>query len=101
MKYTPGPWIVETKDDLEHWINAPKGDPDTRLSSWSGLAIVYGFEDGETGQKKGVKNARLIAAAPDMLEALKTIQRITCDLDLLHICEDAIRKATKKPKRQD
>lgn len=57
-KHTPGPWIDDGHDG-----------EDTQIvnSKWGGVArIVY---NGDCSQR--VANAKLIAAAPELLEALK------------------------------
>lgn len=64
-KHTPGPWIVGSYDFLDQQvhIDAPSGDPDLGYKSLEGVAIAYGC--------KAKANAMLIAAAPDLLEALE------------------------------
>lgn len=63
-KWTPGPW------------KAPEGDfpdvygPDDRL-----LAVVYAPGNYEHNSQEGHANARLIAAAPDLLDALQEAMR--------------------------
>lgn len=67
-KHTPGPWWVE--------ITTPTGEPLSYYSEvsgnkWGALAQVVTAMDGEGGLcAEGVANARLIAAAPELLEAL-------------------------------
>jgi hypothetical protein len=57
MKHTPGPWTFD-KDDLGIWINSPAyPQPIAKM----GKSTVFPTE----------ANARLIAAAPDLLEALR------------------------------
>ncbi len=73
-EHTPGPWTISTKDPFEYAINAINGDPDIHSGSWDELATVYGAEDeGTLGKLKGQANARLIAAAPELLEIVKAI----------------------------
>jgi hypothetical protein len=66
-QHTPGPWQVDAEDsDLFHqdearfWINA------------DGLQHI-GYVDGPRTAER-IANARLIAAAPDLLAALKAIE---------------------------
>ena len=54
-KHTPGPWIV---DDLSGTVNAHNG-------------VVTSFEDSDYTREQDLFNAALIAAAPDMLAALR------------------------------
>jgi hypothetical protein len=71
MKHTHGPWTDSTIDPYTFAINAPGGDSDLGYRSWAELATVYGSkDDGIPGHRKGEANARLIAAAPELLEAL-------------------------------
>lgn len=69
-KHTPGPWAAKRVGLQQWWINAPFGDPTIGHNSWDGLAEVYGSDDWpESGRKVAEANARLIAAAPDLLAA--------------------------------
>jgi hypothetical protein len=70
-KHTPGPWTVFNPDDGE--CHRYPG-----IDSESETIIIYGNEDevsGVRGQSKEVAeaNARLIAAAPELLEVLVEI----------------------------
>jgi DNA-directed RNA polymerase subunit RPC12/RpoP len=64
-KHTPGPW-----DKVVH------GERDSRVGASTLIAIVYStaFRDRENQEA----NAHLIAAAPDLLEALKSIRCTDC-----------------------
>lgn len=73
-KHTPGPWVVgrNLKYGQSILIDAENGDPSLHYSSWRGLAIVHGCDDSPIkGSQVAVANAHLIAAAPELLEALK------------------------------
>ena len=80
MTYTPGPWKQKKTvigDDYDIAIVANDGD------KVSLIAEVYKVVN-QSGRKADVKaNARLIAAAPEMLEvcqfALKKLNRMTTD----------------------
>lgn len=63
-QYTPGPWRVECGDDPEDW---PNYFPRVVTDGYSiiGTEGMYGDRDVD------LANARLIAAAPTMLDALK------------------------------
>jgi hypothetical protein len=66
-KHTPGPWrIAPASDYADGSLNV---DADTR-----GYVCLAGFRDDPEARA----NARLIAAAPDLLEACK---RILADID--------------------
>lgn len=64
LRHTPGPWIKRTNPDDKGqlWIDSAEGSPITDLK--------------DNGMQEG--NADLIAAAPDMLEALVRI--VQCNM---------------------
>jgi len=71
VDHTRGPWEVIGR--------AIMPDPDSKNpDSMLGICEVYDF-DGERPKARFEANARLIAAAPDLLEALKEMVRY-CDL---------------------
>ena len=95
MKHTPGPWEVERRTGKpDHWqINGVNQDLGCQ---WRGLAMIY-TSGSWADDPEGLANAHLIAAAPDMLEALEDIvdqgimvKNHRFSLDLI---ENAIRKA--------
>ena len=59
-KYTPGPWIDNYFDDTQICIN----------SGYELVAVVYSYDE---KKEEGNANARLIAAAPDLLEICNKI----------------------------
>ncbi len=82
FNHTPGPWTHEGADQLDDL----KPEQCHRISStlpgkWSALALVVTrFDDDVLDSKEGIANARLIAAAPELLSAL---QRLRWDFDLI------------------
>ena len=69
MNTAKGPWIAKpytvTQGKIEEWtING---------SEWTNLATVYVQEDDDDLLGAGEANARLMAAAPDLLAALETL----------------------------
>lgn len=63
-KHTPGPWsVAETRHKYDTVIRGPKGEP-------IALALIAGYT-----KQEGAANARLIAAAPDLLRYLKEARR--------------------------
>ena len=62
-KFTPGPW--KRKDNF---VYSPMSDEDDTL--FVSIAVAC------TGIAPAIVNANLIAAAPDMYEALETIERV-------------------------
>lgn len=67
-KHTPGPWTVEPpSDQTPHiWITAPTSSGVAKIETCN-----YDDGQGERLTDEDFANARLIAAAPDMLAALK------------------------------
>lgn len=63
-KHTPGPW---TYDDVWSLVTGPKGEE---------IAAVHAAQSNPKRCDKGIAqaNAHLIAAAPELLEALSTMQ---------------------------
>ena len=57
-KHTPGPWKVRN----QYWIVGPDGGSICKTEYADGIAV-----------KSREENARLIAAAPDLLEALRVL----------------------------
>ena len=73
-KHTPGPWVIgEISHKKQHVeIDAPFGDPTLGYAAWSGVARVYGCNDDKNAGSNVMEgNARLIAAAPELLEYLQ------------------------------
>ncbi len=64
MQHTPGPWVASPAIRSGFTIDA-KCDP------W--LIVSTSDEEGRYGGIETEANARLIAAAPDLLEALRTL----------------------------
>lgn len=82
-KHTPGPWEVDS--DVRGTV-AKKGHG-TRLS----IATVHGGF-GETTRRG--PNARLIAAAPELLESLQRIAELSYDSEAVRVAREAIASAT-------
>ena len=74
-KHTPGPWstytILQPSENHRGWEIAPKRG--------NRVAAVYPMctEDGSDPSEEAQANARLIAAAPDLLAALKMLLPIS------------------------
>lgn len=79
MSHTPGPWkvVVESKDWLKSGlaiIDAPE----------SGRSICRTYEVfGDKDPKENIANARLIAAAPELLELMKELRHAVYGLRTL------------------
>lgn len=61
-QYTRGPWRIGGIKDMKHGRGREIAADDARIG------IIYGVTDPDV-----IANARLIAAAPEMLEALKMV----------------------------
>ena len=93
--HTPGPWEIFPKYDTY---------PDLAFGIW-GENNDYLVCSSTDGGKQAEANARLIAAAPEMLGALQTIlpmaqdwaygSDIACELNSVELIEKAINKATQ------
>lgn len=104
MKHTPGPWTYQLQP-LAKDFNAKEIDYETKEDYYSIQAGMgyYSFKrNNDTGFNACAymteANAKLICAAPELLEAL---QEAVCHVDshfqpeLKKKCEYAIKKATK------
>jgi hypothetical protein len=73
-KHTPGPWEVT---DLRHSIVVRTESPNKTKYGASRYAAIGGFDRSDPDQlSEALANARLIAAAPDLLEALSRLIEI-------------------------
>lgn len=71
-KHTPGPWSYRKVPRKQEWEIDTGHCPNLGCVSWTGMAVVFGCDDyPKMGKIAGEANARLIAAAPELLDALK------------------------------
>src|SRR5262245_14560893 len=106
--HTPGPWHIVGECIMDGSIEVICGDPKLPAYVWEFVASVHyetdKGEDANTFSKEiGEANARLIAAAPDLLEALQVMLEEPWLLDSSrpkHWAQEqaraAIEKATKE-----
>ncbi len=90
MKHTPGPWHVDPdpRPNME-WNN--------HIYAANGLAVCFMAHSDGKADERDQANARLIAAAPELLEALLAVQRLDYFQEhsaLAEIVRAAIKKAT-------
>lgn len=96
--HTPGPWTV-FKDSRDY-------RPGIEADAFS--VVIYGYGDDDDGGVQGkskeeeIANAYLIAAAPDMLEALKNLENDDghIPLEAWKMVQSAIAKATNQNQPQ-
>jgi len=81
MKHTPGPWV---------WVD----EYPINVKSSTGEFIATTTPNGRNPFQEDVYNARLIAAAPEMLAALKYVVSSTADLHPHEI--DSLRRVIAK-----
>lgn len=77
MSHTPGPWVIHGLNSTSD-INGPV-NPVRVAKFWPGpgaYEVVADCSHAVTGSASGEANARLIAAAPEMIEALKSAERV-------------------------
>jgi len=70
-KHTPAPWRYEQYKDF---TDREGGQIGISANTWGNLCIVY--QHCCKDPQEGMANARLIAAAPDLLEACKRVKSI-------------------------
>jgi hypothetical protein len=83
-KHTPGPWQVMNDYDgatiVVANVDGETFSDGTSTFSYDFVCDTYGDGDDDSRSKAvAIANARLIAAAPDMLAALKAMDAALCD----------------------
>lgn len=109
--HTPGEWRYARWDNQPHYLVEVNLPCINGLAAWFSLAHVFipdeaeiGYTDGAHNESAAEANARLIAAAPDLLEALLAVRADddVCSLDgipplpmrIREMVDAAIAKAT-------
>lgn len=90
VKHTPGPWHVDPKAPEESFFE------DVSILRHDGLAVAVAVHNGDVLPPEPEANARLIAAAPDLLAVAQKVVNNWGDLhhkDLMQL-RAAIAKAT-------
>ena len=105
-QHTPGPWEIESRSQTE-MIFGPKVEPVKSIDAFTGQSLTASDRpliarvcNGPLSPE-GKANARLIAAAPEMLALLKFLltDTETDDDVLIRMIEDMINKAEPKEAR--
>lgn len=78
-EFTPGPWIIDTingePDGQQDTVIEYQGFPICRVRGTDDMSCID-VEDEEKIASECIANARLIAAAPSLLEALESVLRL-------------------------
>jgi hypothetical protein len=86
--YTKGPWHVGAQNDGLFIIDQPPrpapADHPADIPGVTIIGVVYDNVFDDAGASQGTANARLIAAAPEMFEALQNILLCPAILDELN-----------------
>ncbi|WP_414490143.1 hypothetical protein [Stenotrophomonas maltophilia] len=86
-KHTPGPWMVRFREDGSSYISM--GDPNKGPHKAADLFLTA------DGGESDLADARLIAAAPELLEACQAARALTPDgTHTAGVLDAAIAKAT-------
>lgn len=94
MKHTPGPWVVQKSPSHNGYsVKSEALDWDNQTREVASVFMSYGLKAEE---RRGIvhANARLIAAAPEMMEALRDIAKQWPDSSAAKTARSAIAKAT-------
>lgn len=89
MSHTPGPWVVD-KSCLEDYT----GDTPISINTDKGESVADAWSF--NAPKSAVANARLIAAAPEMLEVLQALRGAVAGHQFTRMDVEAIRAAIAK-----
>ena len=96
MSYTKGPWHVVGSDNATPHIQHERGGDWTDIDDLSSRVCVMPAEI--MNSYNAWENARLIAAAPDLLEALILASQSAGFQYMFHEARDVIEKAIAKAK---
>jgi hypothetical protein len=95
--HTPGPWHLETATCFVNGEQMPPGWTGVSGANWSDFAIVVTrLEDEAFDHAEGVANARLIAAAPELLRVLQFVSTDPCFSVLGSVTREEVREAMAK-----
>jgi hypothetical protein len=98
--FTPGPWRVNRGDEYgQYWIIEVATEQDDWVNEGYHLSDDEGERRAIVSTQRDLGNARLIAAAPDLLTACKRLLQGDDDDDddtLLNLIADAVAKAEGK-----
>lgn len=90
-KHTPGPWLIEDHGGNHAYLSG---------RNWIGFVeVVVRMGTAQTVSPEGMANARLIAAAPELLEALRKTKTCQLSTEVRDVVNAAIAKATTSTER--
>lgn len=92
-KFTPGPWFANLQDDGGFNIT-------DMVDCWEASVLCTRFAWAEK-EEENHANARLMAAAPDLLAVLAKIRGYHVNHHVLHEIDAAITKATGEAPQDD
>lgn len=84
--HTPGPWEAcdGASITINEALNVTPNHVRRQFIHADGVRVTQFIADCNTALPESVANARLIAAAPELLEALKSMDCAVCDCSLGH-----------------
>lgn len=88
-KHTPGNWIAKPRDSAD-WIDLVTDDPETCGGSAHSLPFASCRHFNQEA------NARLIAAAPELLETLRFVARLSYGSPRNHAIQERVRAVIAK-----
>jgi hypothetical protein len=80
MSHTPGPWRVATKSNIGNMVEAESGNGYRCVATFQECGPSPRFDVQQANREA---NGRLIAAAPDLLEACKAVLATGFERDFL------------------
>ena len=92
MKHTPGPWRIDNESPMKYCVNSTVDNNHIAMVNWGSLTF--------DSEEEPLANARLIAAAPELLESLIELEskcNIFSEADYHVRARAAIAKAKGEP----
>ena len=99
--HTPGPWRVT--DEINRFSGGEVIRPNRGDGVDSPVAVVCDFNRYDSDDERQA-NPRLIAAAPDLLEALRLVIDVPSDLSVrnwINVCDEHVRPSRRRKEATD